>query len=405
MTNLHWHTRNKVRLIGLGVLLCVLPAGARKRYVVQPSSDYQSVEVHEDSTVSFCYCGAARRVSVQSDLLYADEDSSRYSDHPRRIRMRLQSDGCFHATTRAVSPETYTYCFRVNGKRKPDPLNSDTAWQKMHKWNVVNVGGTPQADLYRQPEKQGTLIRTTWYSTAEKLNRHVNIYLPAGYEQTETEYPVLYLIHGINGYEGSWAERGRAIQIMENMAAEGACQPMILVMPDVNFGVHEDRPSHHTLWNNVFNYPRLCHDHDIEKSLVELIQMVDTSYRLSGERYIAGLSDGARLAANTANIVTGYFSAVGMFSPVVHKNQLPLTIKDTLAGNDSLSVKESAAYFVYTGRRDMFHPNAKRFHRRLEKAGVPHVYVESIGGHTWRNWRLYLSDFLGKLKDEKQVVF
>jgi enterochelin esterase family protein len=172
-------------------------------------------------------------------------------------------------------------------------------------------------------------------------------------------------------------------------------------MPDVNFGVHEDRPSHHTLWNNVFNYPRLCHDHDIEKSLVELIQMVDTSYRLSGERYIAGLSDGARLAANTANIVTGYFSAVGMFSPVVHKEQLPLTIKDTVAGNDSLAAKESAVYFVYTGRRDMFHPNAKRFHRRLEKAGVPHVYVESIGGHTWRNWRLYLSDFLGKLKDEK----
>jgi enterochelin esterase family protein len=45
----------------------------------------------------------------------------------------------------------------------------------------------------------------------------------------------------------------------------------------------------------------------------------------------------------------------------------------------------------------MFHPNAKRFCRRLNKEQVPHEYTETIGGHTWRNWRLFLSDFLTKL--------
>ena len=159
-------------------LLCVLPSEARKRRIINISRDYSSVTVNEDSTVSFCYCGAAKRVSVQSDLQYADEDSTRYTDRTRRIKMRLGSDGCFHATTRAVSPETYTYCFRVNGKRQPDPQNSDTAWQKMHKWNVVNVGGTERADLYRKPERQGEVIRTTWYSSKEGLRRRVNIYMP-----------------------------------------------------------------------------------------------------------------------------------------------------------------------------------------------------------------------------------
>ena len=373
-------------------LLCVLPSEARKRRSITLSRDYSSVTVNEDSTLSFCYCGPGRRVSVQSDLLYADEDTAHYSDRTRRIKMRLESDGCFHATTRAVSPEMYTYCFRVDGKRKPDPLNRDTAWQKMHKWNVVNVGGNAHADLYREPERQGEVIRTTWYSSKEGLNRRVNIYVSSAisYQPSEGErpaeggrrFPVLYLIHGINGYEGSWAERGRAIHILENMVAEGLCEPMILVMPDVNFGVHEDRPSYHTLWNSIFNYPRLSHDHDIDLGLTDLIQMVDSTYPISEKHYIAGLSDGARIAANTVNLCPGYFDAIGMFSPVVHKAQMP---------------KDSTTVYIYTGRKDMFHPNAKRFNKRLEKADMPHVYTETIGGHTWRNWRIYLVDFLKNL--------
>ena len=367
-------------------LLCALPVEARTPRSITISSEYESVTVNEDSTVSFCYCGPGRRVSVQSDLLYADEDTAHYTDRTRRIKMRLGSDGCFHATTRAVSPETYTYCFRVNGKRKPDPLNRDTAWQKMHKWNVVNVGGSERAELYRTPDRQGELIRTSWYSSNEKLRRRVNVYVPSPTptlpRREGVRFPVLYLIHGINGYEGSWAERGRAINILENMVAEGLCEPMILVMPDVNFGVHEDKPSHHTLWNNIFNYPRLCHDHDIERSLVELVQMVDSMYPISDKRYIAGLSDGARIAANTANLMPGYFEAIGMFSPVVHKSQLPT---------------DSTTVYIYTGKKDMFHPNAKRFNRRMEKAQKPHSYTESIGGHTWRNWRSYLVDFLKNL--------
>ena len=364
-------------LLFLGVSTPVL--AKKHRIVLHSAYDQPSFVVNEDSTVSFCYCGPGKRVSVLGDFQYSGKDSTRYSDmRTRKIKMHRASDGCFHATTKQLVPETYTYCFRVNGKRKPDPNNNDTAWQMMHKWNIVSVGGTPQADLYRQPDKQGRLIRTTWYSSGEKLYRRVNIYLPSDYE-SGGKYPVLYLIHGINGYEGSWAERGRSIHILENMVAEGQCRPMILVMPDVNAGVHEDRPSHHTLWNNVCKYPQLCHNHDIEKALIELILMIDTTYRVSDERYIAGLSDGARIAANAANLLPGYFKAIGMFSPVVHKKQLP---------------QDSAAVYVYTGKKDMFHANAKRFNRRLEKKQIAHVYIETTGGHTWRNWRIYLSDFL-----------
>ena len=135
------------------------------------------------------------------------------------------------------------------------------------------------------------------------------------------------------------------------------------------------------------HYSRLCHDHNIERSLVDLTAFIDSTFSVSDQRYIAGLSDGARLAANTANLMPDYFGAVGLFSPVVHKDQLPVT------GNPS----PVTHYHIYSGKTDMFHNNAKRFNRRMTKAQVPHTYTETIGGHTWRNWRLYLSDYMVKI--------
>lgn len=360
---------------------------AREHWIVLPSAyDQPSFVVNEDSTVSYCYCGPGKRVSVLGDFQYTGKDSTRYSDMPaHKIKMRRASDGCFHATTKKLVPETYTYCFRVNGKRKPDPNNNDTVWQMVHKWNIVSVGGTPQADLYLPPESQGQLIQTRWYDREEDIHRRVNIYLPAGYEHSVISnqfsgYPVLYLLHGINGYEGSWSERGRVIQIIENLIACDSIEPMIVVMPDCNTGVHEDRPSHHTLWNNVWHYPRLRRDHSLELALEYLMQYMDTSYRVSGQRYIAGFSSGARIAANIVNRYPKHFQAIGLFSPVVYKEQMPKA--------------DIPPFYIYMGKDDMFINNGRRFHKRLTKSGIDHFYLENEGGHTWRNWRLYLSDFL-----------
>lgn len=347
---------------------------------------FSSSVVNEDSTVSFCFCGTAKRVSVQTDMLFSGEDSTHYNDrHTRKFKMHKLSDGCFHVTTKPVQPETYTYCFRINGKRKPDPYNNDTAWQMIHKWNIVSVGGSPQADLYLPPKSQGQLIQTRWFDSEEQLFRRVNIYLPAGYGQISNDkFPVLYLLHGINGYEGSWAERGRVIQIIEDLIACDSIEPMIVVMPDCNTGKHTDRPSHHTLWNNVVHYPRRCRNHSLEHALEDLMLHIDTTYRVSDQRYIAGFSSGARIAANIVNRYPDKFQAVGLFSPVVYKEQM-------LSSNTEMLIA------VYMGKKDMFINNGRRFHKRLTKKGVPHIYIETIGGHTWRNWRIYLTDFLERL--------
>ena len=34
------------------------------------------------------------------------------------------------------------------------------------------------------------------------------------------------------------------------------------------------------------------------------------------------------------------------------------------------------------------------FRKKLDDAGYDYFYVESDGGHIWRNWRIYLSRFV-----------
>ena len=223
------------------------------------------------------------------------------------------------------------------------------------------------------------LIHTSWYCSAEKLNRNVEIYIPEG----QGPFPVLYLIHGINGYEGSWQEKGHALDTLAAKIAQGLCPPTILVMPDCNKWPYKVHPGRKNLCRYLFRYGRVSREHEIEYSISELMAMVDTTYAVSGYCSIAGLSDGARIAANVANLRPDCIHSVGLFSPVLHKDQLP---------RDS-----TQNYYVYVGTKDMFKGSGKRYHKRMIKAGYRHQFIELKGRHDWKVWQACLSDFLEKM--------
>ena len=211
----------------------------------------------------------------------------------------------------------------------------------------------------------------------------MDIYIPEG----EGPFPVLYLIHGINGYQGSWQDKGGAVEMMESKMAQGLCPPMILIMPDCNKWPYKVHPGGKNLCRYLFRYSRVSREHEIEYSISELMAMVDTTYTVSGYCAIAGLSDGARIAANVANLRPDCIRTVGLFSPVLHKEQVP---KDT-----------TQTYYVYVGTKDIFGANGRRFHRRLNRAGYPHHLIELPGSHNWLMWKQCLSDFLENIQYDR----
>ena len=50
-------------------------------------------------------------------------------------------------------------------------------------------------------------------------------------------------------------------------------------------------------------------------------------------------------------------------------------------------------YWIAIGKDDFLYEENVRFRALLDANGYPYPYVESEGGHVWRNWRVYLTQF------------
>jgi S-formylglutathione hydrolase FrmB len=59
---------------------------------------------------------------------------------------------------------------------------------------------------------------------------HYNVYLPAGYDDSDTRYPVIYLLHGRGDDMSAWLNVKPAL---DQMIADGDIPPIIAIMPDV----------------------------------------------------------------------------------------------------------------------------------------------------------------------------
>ena len=49
------------------------------------------------------------------------------------------------------------------------------------------------------------------------------------------------------------------------------------------------------------------------------------------------------------------------------------------------------------GRTDFLYDANKSYREMLDKMGYKYTYMETDGGHIWRNWRVYLTEFAQKL--------
>jgi enterochelin esterase-like enzyme len=90
-------------------------------------------------------------------------------------------------------------------------------------------------DLAREETEKGKVERLEYDApaVAADLKRWMQIYTPPGYSK-DKKYPVLYLIHGANQTEQTWASSGRANVILDNLIADKKIEPMIVVFPNGN---------------------------------------------------------------------------------------------------------------------------------------------------------------------------
>jgi len=258
--------------------------------------------------------------------------------------------------------------------------------------------------------QRGKIIETrTVKSDILKMERRYAIYLPAGYDESDQSYPVLYLLHGAGDDHTGWVQFGQVQNIADRVIAEGLAGPMIIVMPDANTGV---RGYFNAIQGN-FNYEDFF--------FKELIPHIEKTYRVRSERRyraISGLSMGgggtifyalhqpdmfaaaAPLSASTGNWEYEQFkqrmSANNGLSGLSEKqiedyfNRLSIESIIKNASADEMRKIKSIRWYISCGDDDFLYEGNAMMHITFRKNEIPHEYRVKDGGHTWTYWRMEL---------------
>ncbi|WP_231461997.1 MULTISPECIES: esterase [unclassified Pedobacter] len=358
----------------------------RQKEVISP-------QANADGTFTFrLKAPNAKKVEIHGDFLASKPNG------PSVEQLKLGTDSVWSYTSAVLPSELYSYSFIVDGLKIRDPNNVYLIRDVSSVVNVFLVGNG-KADLYMVKDVPHGTVAKRWYESAGlKTNRRLTVYTPPGYEASKTNYPVLYLLHGVGGDEEAWMQLGRASQILDNLIAGGKAKPMIVVMTNGHTSnTAAPGESSKGLYKPIMMTPDVFNG-DMESYFKEIIDFTEKNYRTGknqNDRAIAGLSMGGfhslYISANYAKT----FGYVGLFSPAI----LPPASANSPIYKD-LDLKLEAQkkngyklYWIAIGKTDFLYKNVSDFKKKLDGMSFKYDYKESEGGHTWSNWRDYLSEF------------
>ena len=364
-----------------------------------------SPDVHADNSVTFnLIAPEAQKVQITGDFLPPKkvEYGGNTYEMPGVADLVKNDKGVWTLTTEPLQPELYTYNMLVDGVKIIDPLNVYNIRDINNLFSVLLIGGNQRADLYKVNKVTHGTVSKIWYeSPTAGLTRRLTVYTPAGYETSGKEYPVLYLLHGIGGDENAWSELGRAAQIMDNLIAQGKAEPMLVVMTNGNIS-QEACPGE---TSEGFRVPTMLlpktMEGSFETAFPDVVKFVEKTYRVKKDkahRAIAGLSMGGCHSLFISINYPDLFDYVGLFSAAVDRQQniqegYPNIYADRNQKIDRLFSKHPKLFWIGIGKTDFLIQSNNDLRAYLDSKNHKYTYLETEGGHIWRNWRIYLTEF------------
>jgi enterochelin esterase family protein len=352
-----------------------------------------SPEIHDDNSVTFRVAAPnAREVKLSGDWMPAE------GWVPGSADMQKDDNGVWSYTTENLSLELYAYWFMIDGIRAADQNNPFLVRDVASVMNIFIIGGG-QADLYKVNDIPHGTVTKRWYdSPGLGMDRRITIYTPPGYETNSDKYPVLYLLHGAGGDEEAWITLGRTAQIMDNLISRGKVKPMIVVMPNGNV-IQDAAPGegHEGFYKPQFMVPKTM-DGTYEASFTDIIKFVENSYRVKADkanRAVAGLSMGGFHSLHISRYHPNTFDYVGLFSAAILPNQdVSSPVYNDIDGTLKKQLEKGyKVYWIGIGKTDFLYQGNLDYRKKLDDMGFKYTYRESEGGHIWKNWRVYLSEF------------
>ncbi|WP_300724944.1 esterase [uncultured Bacteroides sp.] len=384
-------------------MVCTFSSILSAQQALWNNGEIVSPQVNPDNTVTFRISAPkASKVEVEGDFLAPRKIDTPFGiqEAPGKAELKQTTNRIWEYTTNALSSELYSYHFLVDGLRMNDPNNVYQNRDISTISNIFIVGGG-KGDLYKVQDVPHGNVSKVWYSspTLGMKQRRMTVYTPAGYTESNQSYPVLYLLHGAGGDEDAWGELGRAFQILDNLIAQGKVEPMIVVMPNGN-GAQQAAPGIGAdgMPKPQFMNPKTM-EGSIEKAFPDVMKYIEDNYRTINDkshRAICGLSMGGFHSLYISALYPDKFGYIGLFSAAINKQTKGenTDVYENLEQKlDTLFKDVPKLYWIGIGSTDFLYKDNTDFRKLLDSKGYKYTYMETDGGHIWKNWRIYLSEF------------
>ncbi|WP_300724606.1 family 43 glycosylhydrolase [uncultured Bacteroides sp.] len=316
----------------------------------------------------------------------------------KKYPMQKDADGYWTAVTDPLVVGFHYYFLIVDGVTVTDPY-SYTYYGCCRMASGIEVPEGPEGDYYRpqQGVAQGQVRSCTYYAASQNEFRRAMVYTPAEYETNKKKrYPVLYLQHGMGEDETGWSTQGHMNHIMDNLIAEGKCEPMIVVMesgdveapfvPAKGKDVNKERERYGATFYDVL--------------LKDLIPMIDRTFRTKADREhraMAGLSWGGHQTFHVTLNNLDKFAYIGAFSGALFFQgaDMKQLYNGVFADAEAFNRKVHTLFLGVGSEERM---GTRQVSEALTKIGINNVYYESPGTHhEWLTWRRCLKEFVPNL--------
>lgn len=337
-----------------------------------------SPEVHADHTITFRF----RAPNAQKVEVNVEGNGN--------LALTKGANGIWAATSKAMTPDIYSYTFSVDGSAALDPANPEIKPNLIWPGNLVTVPGSPAEPWEVQDVPKGEVHHHYYKSNIIGDQRDFFVYTPPAYGSGKL--PVLYLLHGYSDTAVGWTAIGKANVILDNLIAQKKCKPMIVVMT-LGYGVPDfAKPGGRAFGDRALVMENFTKFRDA--LLAEVIPQVEKNYRTSSERALAGLSMGGAETLFTGLTKPGVFTYLGAFSA----GGLPATgIETVFPDLTAEKTKNLKVFWMACGTDDGLIGFQRGFSKWLTDKGIKVETKETGGGHVWMLWRRNLAEFAGKI--------
>ncbi len=365
----------KFFLIAVALLGASVAADAQWQMRRSPNDTLQSTVILPGNKVVFqIYAPQAESVSVAGDLPWTSP-----------VKFEKQENGVWKGRLEKIDDGFFRYNFVVDGVNVYDP-KSKLAGETKALLEVQPTGD--EFFAFKENVPHGAISQRYYYSKNLKETRRMHIWTPAGYEKSDKELPVLYLVHGGGDNDLSWPTVGAACNILDNLLAEGKMEPMLVVMP--NGTIHTT-----SLEGEVPLF--------VEDLMSSIIPFVEENYKVKtgpANRAMAGLSMGGMETMETILEHHEAFDYYWILSAGWFPDQ-----KEAFANYGkrlnavAKGLKSHVKQLVFTqgGPEDIAYNNCKATLTLFDDAGLKYEFYEGPGGHTWFTWRRDLHQLAQRL--------